>query len=156
MKIATYLLVVLICGCSAKRKLTASSVVDTENITEAQNRQASMQRSQSYSLALDSANNTNFLKLFPRGEFVISKDGFLGSADSLIWYNNAQQVNKQQQLEQQQQAQSNNEVQKQVEKQMVKEQKKGLLKASLPFWWVLAGAALICMVLLLKGRTRRI
>lgn len=156
MKIASYLLMVLICGCSAKRKLTESSVVNTENITETQILQTKNQQSESYSLSTDSANQTNFLKLYPKGDFVINKDGFKGSADSLIWYSNVQRLDKHQQLERQNQAQSKSEVHKRLEKKVLREQRKELTKTSLSFWWILAGGAILILVVMLKLRLRNI
>ncbi|MFN0256614.1 hypothetical protein [Pedobacter ureilyticus] len=154
MKIAIYVWVVLIFGCSAKRKLTESSAVNTENITEALILQANTQDTQSYSLGIDSAKQTNFLKLYPKGDFVISKDGFQGSADSLIWYSNLQQVSRNQQLEQQRREQSNREVHKQAEKRMVKEQKKDLAKIGSSFWWFV-GCGILLLLLMLHYRRLR-
>lgn len=156
MKIVIYVWVVLICGCSAKRKLTKSSVVNTENITEAQILQTKNQHIESYSLSTDSANQTHFLKLYPKGDFVINKDGFKGSADSLIWYSNVQRLDKHQQLERQNQAQSKSEVHKRLEKKVLREQRKELTKTSLSFWWILAGGAILILVVMLKLRLRNI
>lgn len=157
MKLAIYLLAVLLFySCSVKRKLNESSEVNTENVTEAQSLQTKTQHKENYNLSTDSVNRTNFLKLYPKGDFVINKDGFQGSADSLIWYSNGKYIKKHQQLERQNQEQSKSEFRKQVEKKVVKDQKKELTKATSFFWWILAGGAILGLVVILKLRPFRV
>ena len=156
MKTAIYLCVLLIYGCSAKRKLIESSVVNKENVREDQTLQTKNQQSLIYSLSTDSNNQTNFLKLYPKGDFAISKDGFKGSADSLIWYNNMQLVNRNQQLQLQTQDQSNSQVVKQVATQSTKENKKALVKVDNYIWYALGGIAIIGFVFAARRMIRKV
>lgn len=156
MKTTIYLCVLLMCSCAAKRKLIETSQSSTQKLTEVETLNTQKQLTQSYSLGADSTNQTNFLKLYPKGEFVINKDGFLGSADSLFWYSNAQQISKHLQLEQQNKEQSKNEVHKQIQKQMVKEEKKTLAKISSSFWWFIGGGIALLVVILYYRRIRMV
>lgn len=150
MKIAIYVWMLLICGCSAKRKLTENSVVNTENVREGQSLQTKNQHRLISSLSMDSINQTDFLKLYPKGDFVISKDGFKGSADSLVWYSNMRQVSKSQELERQIQEQSSNEMFKQIATQSTKESKSELINIGNYFWHILFFVVGIMSVFVIK------
>lgn len=150
MKVAIYVWVLLFYGCSAKRKLTESSVVNTESVREDQTLQTKSQHSLIYSLSTDSISQTNFLKLYPKGDFVISKDGFKGSADSLVWYSNMRQVSKNKELDWQIQEQSSNEMFKQITTQSTRENKNKLVKGGSFIWYILGGIVVIGYVFVIR------
>ncbi|MFN0255008.1 hypothetical protein [Pedobacter ureilyticus] len=125
-----------------------SSVVNTESVREVEALQTKSQHSLIYSLSMDSINQVSFLKLYPKGDFIISKDGFKGSADSLVWYNNMRQVSKSQQLERQKQEQSSNEMFKQITTQSTRENKNKLVKGGSFIWYILGGIVVIGCVFL--------
>lgn len=156
MKTAIYLCVLLIYGCSVKRKLTESSVVNKENVREDQTLQTKKQHSLIYSLSTDSIDQTNFLKLYPKGDFVISKGGFKGSADSLIWYHTVSQVRKSRQTERQKQEQSNSQMVKQVATKNTKENKKGLVKVGSYIWYILGGITVVGCVFAARRMIRKV
>lgn len=147
MKISSFLCIFLMFGCATKRKLKEDIAIKTYQSAEANTLQTRQQHFESYHLGTDSASQTNFLKLYPKGAFVINNNGFQGSADSLIWYANAQQVSKQQQSATQSEKRSASQVVKRTETQGIKQQKKDLTKVGISTWW-LVGCVVACCVLL--------
>ena len=135
------------CSCTAKRKLTETSVSNTEKLVEAQVLQTQKQHAESFRLGTDSITHNHFVKLYPKGNFVFNKDGFHGLADSLIWYGNAQQVSKYQQLKKQNQYQSNSINSTQVEKQRIKDHRRRLTKPSISVWWIFGCGIVLVLTL---------
>ena len=146
MKQLIYVLLCLMCSCSAKRKLTSTTRMDTEKLTELQTLRTRKQSAQSYLFSLDSSNGSNWLKVYPREVFTVNKDGFIGAADSLIWYGNSRQFSMRTQQDKQDQEQSHSEVAKSKKLSSIRERKSNVLKAGTSIWWMLGGGLLVVLV----------
>ncbi|SOD15117.1 hypothetical protein [Pedobacter xixiisoli] len=150
MKQLIYVLLCLMCSCSAKRKLTSTTRMHTEKLTELQSLRTRKQSAQSYLFSLDSSNGSNWLKVYPREVFTVNKDGFIGAADSLIWYGNSRQFSMRTQQDKQDQEQWQSEVSTSKEGVSLKAQQREVFKTGTSLWWILAAGIAIGMLLICR------
>ena len=88
-------LLMLTISCAAKRKSTSIISRLSEEKSEAKS-QFQQEYKVKTRLLIDSSSLKSWIKIYPRGHFIINKDGFSGSADSLNWYVSLQKINKRQ------------------------------------------------------------
>lgn len=123
-------------SCTTKRKLSEASAQSNNNekiLALLQNKEQSLQQ---YATTLDSSDAKINFKIYPKGSFTISQNGFVGNADSIVWHGNIQQVKKGQQWQQQNQNETKAETFKE-KKMSNKQQTKSALQRLSFTWWPL-------------------
>lgn len=152
MKKLIYVLLYLMCSCSAKQKWLESNSSSKRLSTEREVLAVKKQNSKSLYFSLDSGKQTNWLKIYPKDVFVFNNNGFQGAADSLIWYGSGSRMHSEEVLSQRNEKEWRNDTMKNTELFSAEERKKSLWKFGFSFWWVIAGVLVLVGLLLYCSR----
>lgn len=96
-------LLLVFSGCTTKRKFAEQSVERSSSEKAVALQQSKAQALRHYATSLDSSATSNSFKIYPKGSFTLSRNGFVGNADSIVWHGNMQQSIKLQQGQRQNQ-----------------------------------------------------